>query len=199
MNGTPLLVRPRRRSPTGRSATAARSAARWRTPTRPATAGGRGLALDAALVIAGSGGRAPSRPATSSRASSTTALGEGDLLTAVRVPKHTGWGRTTRSSTGWPTSGRRRVAAAVRPDGGRSARRGSALTNMGPTPDPGHPVEQALSAVRRADARRGRRRRGRRHPPGDRPQRDAEYRRHMAPVLTRARCWPRQVADARRS
>ena len=48
--------RPRRRWPTTRSGTAAPSAARSRTPTRPATSAASALALDAEMVIAGPGG-----------------------------------------------------------------------------------------------------------------------------------------------
>ena len=56
----------------------------------------------------------------------TTALGEGEMLVEIRVPKRTGWGmhyeKFNRVAQAWSIVA---VAAAVRGEGGRSPRRGS--------------------------------------------------------------------------
>ena len=66
------------------------------------------LALDAELVIAGGVGRADACPAADFFVDYfTTALGEDEILTAIRVPKlHRLGQRTTRSSTGSRRPGR---------------------------------------------------------------------------------------------
>ena len=64
------------------------------------------LALDAELVIAGQGGERTVAAADFFEDLFTTAVGEDELLTHIRVPKSTAGGRTTRSSCGSPTSGR---------------------------------------------------------------------------------------------
>ncbi len=117
-----------------------------------------------------------------------TAVGEDELLTEVRFPKRTGWGaqyeKFVRVSHQWSIVA---VAATVLSDGGtiREARVG--LTNMGDRPLRATAVEQALvgqpateDAVRRAaeTAAEGT------DPPSD-LNGDAQYRRSIAPVLTR--------------
>jgi carbon-monoxide dehydrogenase medium subunit len=117
-----------------------------------------------------------------------TAVGEDELLTEIRFPKHSGWGahyeKFVRVSHQWSIVA---VAATVLAEGGtiREARIG--LTNMGDRPLRATSVEQALvgqpgteDAVRRAveSVAEGT------EPPSD-LNGDAEYRRSIAPVLTR--------------
>jgi carbon-monoxide dehydrogenase medium subunit len=147
------------------------------------------LALGAELVIAGAGG------ATRTVAADdffedlfTTAVGEGELLTQIRIPKHTGWGshyeKFVRVSHQWSIVA---VAAAVRVEGGAIAEARVGLTNMGSTPLRAKAVEEALvgqaptdEAVRAAVGRVAE---------GTNPPSDlngaADYRKHLATVLTR--------------
>ncbi|HET8594435.1 MAG TPA: xanthine dehydrogenase family protein subunit M [Intrasporangium sp.] len=147
------------------------------------------LALDAELVIAGQGG------ATRTVSSSdffedlfTTAVAEDELLTQIRIPKHTGWGaqyeKFVRVSHQWSIVA---VAATVRAEGGTIAEAAVGLTNMGSTPLRAKAVEQALvgqpateDAVRAACAQAA----DGTNPPSD-LNGDADYRRHLATVLTR--------------
>ncbi|MFB9732709.1 FAD binding domain-containing protein [Ornithinimicrobium kibberense] len=117
-----------------------------------------------------------------------TAVGEGELLTAVVLPKHTGWGshyeKFVRVSHQWAIIG---VAATVRAEGGTIAEARVGLTNMGATPMRASEVEQALvglpateEAVAQVCARAGEGT----DPPSD-LNGQADYRRHLAGVLTR--------------
>jgi carbon-monoxide dehydrogenase medium subunit len=146
------------------------------------------LALDAEFVIAGPDG-------TRSVAADdffvdlfTTAIGDGELLTEVRIPKRAGWGahyeKFVRVAHQWPIVA---VAAAVRVDGGTIAEARVGLTNMGATPLRARSVEEALvgqpatdEAVRAAAASAA----DGTNPPSD-LNGDADYRRHLATVLTR--------------
>lgn len=147
------------------------------------------LALDAELVIAGQAG------ATRSVAAGdffedlfTTAVGEDELLTQIRIPKHTGWGaqyeKFVRTAQQWSIVA---VAATVRAEGGTIAEARIGLTNMGSTPLRASAVEQALvgqpateDAVRAACAQAA----DGTNPPSD-LNGDADYRKHLATVLTR--------------
>lgn len=146
------------------------------------------LALDAELVIVGPGGERTVPAADFFTDLFTTAVGEDELLTKIRVPKHTGWGshyeKFTRVAQQWSIVG---VAVAVRVDAGKIAEAKVGLTNMGSVPIRATAVEQALvgkpatadgikSAV--AQAAQGT------NPPTD-TNGDAEYRRHLSTVLTR--------------
>jgi aerobic carbon-monoxide dehydrogenase medium subunit len=146
------------------------------------------LALDAQFVIAGSGGTRTVAAQDFFVDLFETALGEDEILTEVRVPKHTGWGahyeKFVRVAHQWPIVA---VAATVKTDGGsiREARIG--LTNMGSTPLRASATESALAGatatedgVRAAcdQAADGT------NPPSD-LNGDADYRRHLATVLTR--------------
>jgi carbon-monoxide dehydrogenase medium subunit len=146
------------------------------------------VALDASLVIAGADGRRTVPAAEFFQGVFSTALGDDELLVEVRVPKYTGWGahyeKFSRVAQGWSIVS---VAAAVRVDGGSIAEARVALGNMGPTPVRATAVEQALvgqsataDAVREAAARAA---------DGTSPvtdlNGDADYRRHLAGVLTR--------------
>jgi carbon-monoxide dehydrogenase medium subunit len=150
--------------------------------------GATALALDAEFVIAGSGGTRTVAAGDFFTDVFTTAVGEDEILTEVRIPKHTGWGahyeKFVRVSHQWAIVA---VAATVRAEGGTIAEAAIGLTNMGSTPLRAGAVEQALvgqpateDAVRRAAeaAAEGT------SPPSD-LNGDADYRRHLATVLTR--------------
>ena len=106
------------------------------------------LALGAELVIAGHEAERTVSAAEFFRGVFDTAVGPGELLTEIRVPKlgETGWSylKFTRRAQDWATVG---VAALVRNgngDGVQEAR--IALTNMGATPLRATAAEQALVA-----------------------------------------------------
>lgn len=146
------------------------------------------LALDAEFVIAGSGGERIVTAADFFEDFMTTAIGEEEILTSVRLPKRTGWGahyeKFVRVAHQWPIVA---VAATVRAEAGTIAEARIGLTNMGSVPLRARAVEEALvgqpatdEAVRRAAeaAAEGT------NPPSD-LNGDADYRRHLATVLTR--------------
>jgi len=150
--------------------------------------GAPALALEAEFVIAGTGGSRTVAAADFFTDVFTTAVGEDEILTEVRIPKHTGWGaqyeKFVRVSHQWAIVA---VAATVRAEGGTIAEAAIGLTNMGSTPLRASAVEQALvgqpateDAVRQAAqaAADGT------TPPSD-LNGDADYRRHLATVLTR--------------
>lgn len=147
------------------------------------------LALDASMVVTGADGTERTVAGRDFFVDLfETAVQEGELLTAVLVPKHTGWGsayeKFVRVSHQWAIVG---VAACVRAEGGTIAEAKVGLTNMGATPLRAPEVEQALvgrpatdEAVREVCARVGQGT----EPPSD-LNGDADYRRHVAGVLTR--------------
>ena len=146
------------------------------------------LALEAELVVAGAQGRRTVAAADFFTDLFTTAVDEGELLVQVRIPKHTAWGahyeKFARVAQAWSIVA---VAATVRADGGRIAEARVALTNMGSTPVRATAVEEALvgqeasdEAVRAAAAHAAEGS----DPPTD-ANADADYRRHLAGVLTR--------------
>jgi carbon-monoxide dehydrogenase medium subunit len=146
------------------------------------------LALDASFVIAGATGRRTVAAADFFEGVFSTVVAEDELLVEVRVPKHTGWGahyeKFTRIAQQWSIVA---VAATVRLDDGAIAEARVALTNMGSTPVRATAVEQSLigqpataDAVREAAARAA----DGTSPPTD-LNGDAEYRTHLATVLTR--------------
>jgi aerobic carbon-monoxide dehydrogenase medium subunit len=150
--------------------------------------GAPALALEATFVIQGPGGTRTVEAKDFFEDLFTTAIGEDELLIEVRIPKHTGWGahyeKFVRVAHQWPIVA---VAATVRTEGGTIAEARIGLTNMGSTPLRATAVEEALvgqpatdEAVRRAaqSAAEGT------NPPSD-LNGDADYRRHLATVLTR--------------
>lgn len=151
--------------------------------------GAPALALGARYVIAVSGGATRTVEADDFFEDLfTTAVGEGELLTQIRVPKHTGWGahyeKFVRVSHQWSIVG---IAATVRSEGGTIAEARVGLTNMGSTPLRAKAVEEALvgqpatdEAVRAAVASVA----DGTNPPSD-LNGDADYRKHLASVLTR--------------
>lgn len=145
------------------------------------------LALGAEFVIAGPGGTRTVPAAEFFVDLFTTAVGEDEILTQVRIPKTTGWGtdyqKFTRVAQQWSIVG---VAAAIRVEGGAIAEARIGLTNMGSVPLRATAVEQALvgcrleeAAVRAATAAAG----DGTNPPSD-INGDADFRRHLAGVLT---------------
>jgi carbon-monoxide dehydrogenase medium subunit len=150
--------------------------------------GAPALALDAQFVIAGPGGTRTVDAADFFVDLFETAIGDDEILTEVRIPKHTGWGahyeKFVRIKHQWAIVA---VAAAVRVEGGTIAEARVGLTNMGNTPVRATAVEAALvgaaateDGVREAAARAA----DGTNPPSD-LNGDSEYRKHLATVLTR--------------
>jgi carbon-monoxide dehydrogenase medium subunit len=147
------------------------------------------LALDAEMVVAGPGGRRTVPASEFFVDYLTTVLEEGELLVEVRIPKLSGdWGmryeKFNRVAQAWSIVA---VAAAVRREDGHIAEARIGLTNMGPTPLRARGVEQALAGATAspeaiAEA-------ARRAAEGTSPSSDlnaqADYREHLAQVLTR--------------
>jgi carbon-monoxide dehydrogenase medium subunit len=150
--------------------------------------GSAALALDATFVIEGSAGTRSVPAAEFFVDLFETALGEDEILTEIRVPKKTGWGahyeKFVRVAHQWPIVA---VAVTVNASGGTISEARVSLTNMGSTPVRAAATESALSgaaatedgvraaADRAADGT---------NPPSD-LNGDADYRRHLATVLTR--------------
>lgn len=151
--------------------------------------GAAALALEAELVIAGRGGSSRTVPAADFfEGLFTTAIHDDELLAEIRIPKHTGWGahyeKFVRVSHQWSIVA---VAATVKVAGATITEARIGLTNMGSTPLRATSVEAALvgqpatddavraAAVSAADGT---------NPPSD-LNGNADYRRVLAPVLTR--------------
>ena len=150
--------------------------------------GAPALALGAEFVIAGSGGSRTVAADDFFVDLFETAIGDDEILTEIRIPKHTGWGahyeKFVRVAHQWPIVA---VAATVRAEGDTIAEARIGLTNMGSTPVRARTVEQALAgqpatadgvgpaAAKAADGTT---------PPSD-LNGHADYRRHLATVLTR--------------
>jgi len=150
--------------------------------------GAPALALDTEFVITGSGGERTVAASDFFVDLFETAVGEGELLTAIRIPKHTGWGahyeKFVRVSHQWSIVA---VAATVRVEDGSIAEARIGLTNMGSTPLRASAVEAALvgaaatdEAVRAACAAAAEGT----NPPSD-LNGSSDYRRALAPILTR--------------
>ena len=150
--------------------------------------GAPALALDAELVVAGQNGTRTIAATDFFVDLFTTAMEENEILTEIRVPKRSGWGahyeKFVRVAHQWPIVA---VAAAVKVDGGTISEARVGLTNMGSTPLRARAVEEALvgqqateDAVRQAAASAAEGT----HPPSD-LNGDADYRKHLATVLTR--------------
>jgi aerobic carbon-monoxide dehydrogenase medium subunit len=146
------------------------------------------MALDASFVLAGPAGTRTVAADDFFQDLFTTAIGEGEILTEVRVPKLTGWGahyeKFSRVAQQWSIVA---VAATVRVEDGVIAQARLALTNMGSVPIRATATEQALvglavdaSAIAAAVANIAEGTR----PPSD-LNGDGDYRRHLAPILAR--------------
>jgi carbon-monoxide dehydrogenase medium subunit len=142
------------------------------------------VALDATLVVRGPGGERTVGAGDFFKSFFITDLGQQEILTEVRVPKLAGAGWSyqkfhTRAQD-WAIVGVAAVAAGGNGGGGRAA---VALTNMGETPVRARAVEEALAggadpAAAAEQALEGT------SPPSD-ALASAEYRNHLARVLTR--------------
>jgi len=146
------------------------------------------VALDASFEIAGPGGTRTVGAADFFRGLFETAVGEGEILTGIRIPKHTHWGahyeKFVRTAQSWSIVA---VAATVRTEGGTIAEARIGLTNMGDRPLRAGAVEEALigqpatvEAIRAAAAHAA----DGTSPPTD-LNGDADSRRELAAVLTR--------------
>ena len=145
------------------------------------------LALGAEFVVAGSGGRRTVAAADFFLDYLQTAIAADEVLVEVRVPKlGAGWGyryeKFHRVAQSWAIVG---VATAVRRDDGSIAEARVALTNMGATPVRAVGVEEALAgasldAISAASERAAEGA----SPPSDLNGK-ADYREHLARVLTR--------------
>ncbi|WP_347058474.1 xanthine dehydrogenase family protein subunit M [Blastococcus sp. HT6-30] len=147
------------------------------------------LALDAEFVIVGPGGRRTVGASEFFVDYLTTAVQEGELLVEVRVPKLAGsWGmhyeKFNRVAQAWSIVA---VAAAVRREDGHIAEARIGLTNMGPTPLRARQVEEALAgaeATSEAVAAAAEHAAAGTDPSSD-LNAQADYRQHLATVLTR--------------
>jgi aerobic carbon-monoxide dehydrogenase medium subunit len=145
------------------------------------------LALGAEFVVAGSGGRRTVAAADFFVDYLQTAIAADEVLVEVRVPKlGAGWGyryeKFHRVAQSWAIVG---VAAAVRRDNGSIAEARVALTNMGATPVRAAGVEEALvGASLDGIAAASERAAEGSSPPSDLNGK-ADYREHLARVLTR--------------
>jgi aerobic carbon-monoxide dehydrogenase medium subunit len=150
--------------------------------------GAAALALDAEFVIQGPGGSRTVGASDFFVDLFETAIGEDEILTAIRVPKHTGWGahyeKFVRVAHQWPIVA---VAATIKVDGGTIGEARVGLTNMGPTALRAAATEAALAGVPATEE--GVRAAAERAAEGTNPPSDlngsSEYREHLARVLTR--------------
>jgi carbon-monoxide dehydrogenase medium subunit len=145
------------------------------------------LALDAEIAAKGPDGERTIPAADFFRGLFETALGPREVVTEIRVPKlgtWKGWSylKFNRRAQDWATVG---VAAVVRREDGTVEEAAVALTNMGMTPVRASAVEQALAgaAVDTAAAAAEHAGEGT-NPPSDAAA-TADFRRHLARVLTR--------------
>jgi aerobic carbon-monoxide dehydrogenase medium subunit len=147
------------------------------------------LAYGCQLVVAGTGGRRTVAVADFFRDSLQTAIGPAEVLVEVRVPKlGPGWGhhyeKFHRTAQAWALVG---VAALVRRSNGSIAEARVGLTNMGSTPIRAGAVESALAGAEATPAGVAA---AAEHAADDTNpstdlHADADYRRHLARVLTR--------------
>lgn len=104
------------------------------------------LAAGATFTISSANGTRTVEASDFFRGYFTTAVGEGEILTSIRVPKFTGWGahyeKFTRVSQQWSIVA---VAAMIRVEGGVIAEARLGLTNMASTPLRATSTEQALA------------------------------------------------------
>jgi carbon-monoxide dehydrogenase medium subunit len=145
------------------------------------------LVLGAEMEIAGPGGRRTVPAGEFFVDYLESALAPDEVLVAVRVPKQGAWlghyEKFNRVAQGWALVG---VAAMVKRDNGTISEARVALTNMGSTPLRATATESALAGAdsreaigaAAAHAAEGTR-------PGDDLSASADYRRHLATVLTR--------------
>lgn len=145
------------------------------------------LALGAEFVIAGADGERIVAADDFFTDHFTTAIGDAEILTAIRFPRYTGWGaryeKFNRAAQAWSIVA---VAATVKVDGGKISDARVGLTNMAGTPVRARAVESAL--VGQAATEENVRRAAQAAAEGTSPSADADagsdYREHLARVLT---------------
>jgi carbon-monoxide dehydrogenase medium subunit len=144
------------------------------------------VALEAELVVAGTGGRRTVPASEFFVDYLQTALAPEEVLVEVRIPKHTGWGyryeKFHRVAQSWAIVG---VAAVVRRDNGTIAEARVGLTNMGATPIRATAVEQALAGAMPDGVAAAAERAAEGTSPASDLNGKADYRQHLARVLTR--------------
>ncbi len=145
------------------------------------------LALDAEMVLLGPSGRRTVPAAEFFVDFLTTVIQPDELLVEVRIPKYTGWAghyeKFNRVAQAWSIVA---VAAAVRTDGGTIAEARIGLTNMSSVPVRARGVEQALLGQRASteSIRAAAEHAVEGTSPSTDGNGDAEYRSHLAKVLT---------------
>ncbi|WP_139977605.1 FAD binding domain-containing protein [Nocardioides litoris] len=146
--------------------------------------GAPALALGASFVIAGSGGTRTVPAEEFFVDLFETAIGDDEILTEVRIPKHTGWGahyeKFVRVAHQWPIVA---VAATTKGSLGSLEDVRIGLTNMGSTPMRAQATEDALRSGQDLEAAAELADEGT-NPPSD-LNGEASYRRHLSKVLTR--------------
>ena len=145
------------------------------------------VALDATIVVVGPNGQRSIAARDFFTDIFTTALQPGEVVVEARFPRMPGWTaryeKFHRTAQAWALVG---VAAAVRRENGAIAEARVAFCNMGPTPVRARGVEAALAGaadlgtVKSAAAQAG----GEAASPPSDINGSAEYRRHLAGVLT---------------
>jgi aerobic carbon-monoxide dehydrogenase medium subunit len=146
------------------------------------------LALEATLTVAGPSGRRSIPAAEFFVDYFTTALQPDEIITEVRIPKHTDWAaryeKLHRVAQAWSIVA---VAATVEVDGGIVRQARIALTNMASVPVRARGVEESL--IGRAASEDLIRAAAEHAAEGIDPMTDgnadADYRRHLAKILTR--------------
>ena len=143
-------------------------------------------ALEAEFVVAGTGGRRTVPASEFFVDYLQTTLEPEEVLVEVRIPKHTGWGyryeKFHRVAQSWAIVG---VAAVVRRDNGSIAEARVGLTNMGSTPIRATAVEQALAGAAPAGVAAAAEHAAEGTSPASDLNGKADYRQHLARVLTR--------------
>jgi len=146
------------------------------------------LALDATLTVAGPSGQRNIPVADFFVDYFTTALAPDEILTAIRIPKHTDWAahyeKMQRVAQAWSIVA---VAATVEVDGGVIRQARIALTNMKSVPVRARGVEDALvgQAANAELIRAAAEHAAEGIDPLSDSNADADYRSHLAKVLTR--------------
>jgi carbon-monoxide dehydrogenase medium subunit len=146
------------------------------------------LALDATLTVAGPSGRRSIPVADFFVDYFTTALEPDEILTEIRIPKHTDWAahyeKLHRVAQAWSIVA---VAATVEVDGGVIRQARIALTNMMSVPVRARGVEDALvgQAATEVLIRAAAEHAAEGIDPLSDGNADADYRSHLAKVLTR--------------
>jgi len=146
------------------------------------------VALGASFIVAGPSGLRTVATDDFFQDYFTTAVEPGEILVEVRVPKHTGWAaryeKFHRAAQQWSIVG---VAATLEASGGHIERAKIALTNMSAAPVRARSVEESL--VGRPATAETIRAAAEHAAEGTAPMTDgnadAEYRSHLARVLTR--------------